>query len=405
MTKPGSPSSLESSDSPSQFFATLRASLADGTFHKLVLARASSVHAGQRIDVRRILLRDVPQLSFVRHYPTNDVTKNHSIEEGVAEVEKLAGSAFLNVHLFTRAEELQLRFGKRGKSHLTRHRLQQPMATAPEAHDREKSRWVDVTSAYLTELGVTTAQHQVVPSMARKWRQIDRFAEVFGTALAASPLAEAKTLRIADFGAGKGYLTFAVHDWLRRRGVNATVTGVELRPDLVAQGNERVERLGLQGLQFAVGDVRTHAAEDFDVVIALHACDIATDHALHLGIRAGAQVILSSPCCHKELRPQMQPPLLLQPILQHGIHLEQEAEMLTDGLRALLLESRGYDTQVFEFVSLEHTQKNKMITAVKRVRSLPDTAAILAKIAELKQFYSIREQRLEKLLLGEATAG
>lgn len=405
MTKPGHSVPADSNDGPSRFFAALRSSLAENTFHKLVLARPRNANAGQRIDVRRILLRDEPQLSFVRHYPTNDVTKNHSVEEGIAEIERFAGSAFLNVHLFTRTEELQLRFGKRDKSHLTRHRLQQEVSAEPETHDREKSRWVDVTSAYLTELGVTTAQHQVVPSMARKWRQIDRFVEVFGTALAASPLAEAKTLRIADFGAGKGYLTFAVHDWLRRRGVNATVTGVELRPELVTQGNERVARLGLQGLQFAVGDVRTHAAEPFDVVIALHACDIATDHALHLGIRAGAQVILSSPCCHKELRPQMQPPALLQPMLHHGIHLEQEAEMLTDGLRALLLESRGYDTQVFEFVSLEHTQKNKMITAVKRDRSLPDAAAILAKIAELKQFYSIREQRLEKLLVGESSMG
>lgn len=401
MTKPGPSAPSESADSPSRFFAALRASLAENTFHKLVLARPRNANAGQRIDVRRILLRDEPQLSFVRHYPTNDVTKNHPVEEGITEIERFAGSAFLNVHLFTRTEELQLRFGKRDKSHLTRHRLQQEVPAEPETHDREKSRWVDVTSAYLTELGVTTAQHQVVPSMARKWRQIDRFVEVFGTALAASPLAEAKSLRIADFGAGKGYLTFAVHDWLRRRGVNATVTGVELRPELVAQGNERVARLGLQGLQFAVGDVRTHAAEPFDVVIALHACDIATDHALHLGIQAGAQVILSSPCCHKELRPQLQPPALLRPILHHGIHLEQEAEMLTDGLRALLLESRGYDTQVFEFVSLEHTQKNKMITAVKRARAPADAAAILVKIGELKQFYAIREQRLEKLLAGE----
>jgi hypothetical protein len=155
--------------------------------------------------------------------------------------------------------------------------------------------------------------------------------------------------------------------------------------------------LGLAGLHFEQGDVRQRAAAPLDIVIALHACDTATDHAIHLGIRSGASLIICSPCCHKQLRPQMKSPALLAPMLRHGIHLGQEAEMLTDSLRGLLLEAHGYDTQVFEFVSLEHTSKNKMILAVKRAQPLPAEPA-LAQIRALKDFYAVREHCLETLL-------
>jgi hypothetical protein len=134
-------------------------------------------------------------------------------------------------------------------------------------------------------------------------------------------------------------------------------------------------------------------------MIALHACDNATDYAIHFGLRAGAKVIMCSPCCHKQIRPQMQMPAQLRPLLQHGIHLGQEAEMVTDGLRALLLEAEGYDTQVFEFVALEHTRKNKMILAVKRPHaSDAERAAALAQADELQRFFGIREQALRSLL-------
>ena len=206
---------------------------------------------------------------------------------------------------------------------------------------------------------------------------------------------------MVDFGSGKGYLTFAVHDWLRHtRGVDARVTGVELRQDLVALCGGVIDRLGLEGMAYEQGDVRDYHPQALNVMIALHACDIATDYAIHLGIRAGAEIILSSPCCHKQVRPQLLSPHPLRPILQHGIHLGQEAEMLTDGLRALLLDAAGYDTQVFEFISLEHTNKNKMILAVKRAKPR-DNTEVLAQIREIKAFYGIREQALESLLIAD----
>jgi SAM-dependent methyltransferase len=207
---------------------------------------------------------------------------------------------------------------------------------------------------------------------------------------------------VLDFGSGKGYLTFALHDHLRHGlGRDAQVTGVEIRPDMVALCNGIVGRLGLQGLHFEQGDVSGYAARALDVMIALHACDTATDHAIHMGIRGGAAIICCAPCCHKQLRPQLLQPHPLRPILQHGVHLGQEAEMLTDGLRALLLDACGYDAQVFEFVSLEHTAKNKMILAVKRAGPAAKDK-LLEQLREVKAFYGIREQCLETLLRADA---
>ena len=135
-----------------------------------------------------------------------------------------------------------------------------------------------------------------------------------------------------------------------------------------------------------------------DVMIALHACDVATDFAIHTGIRLNAQMIMCAPCCHKELRPQLEAPKVLSPMLQFGIHAGQQAEMLTDTIRALLLKAHGYETKVFEFVALEHTSKNKMILAVKRNQAAEPDAAVLAQIHALKEMYGIQKHSLELLL-------
>ncbi|HET6788412.1 MAG TPA: SAM-dependent methyltransferase, partial [Aquabacterium sp.] len=250
----------------------------------------------------------------------------------------------------------------------------------------------------LHELGVTDAQGQLIPAMSRKWKQINKFIEVFAAALERSPLAQQEQIHVVDFGSGKGYLTFAIHDWLRHTlQRDARVTGVELRDDLVKLCQRVIDKLHLEGMDYEQGDVRDYHPAKLNVMIALHACDIATDYAIHLGIRAGADIIMCSPCCHKQIRPQLLSPHPLRPILQHGIHLGQEAEMLTDGLRALLLDAAGYDTQVFEFISLEHTNTNKMILAVKRAKAV-SPAPVLKQIEEIKAFYGIKEQCLESLL-------
>ncbi|MEO8153608.1 MAG: SAM-dependent methyltransferase, partial [Rhizobacter sp.] len=329
------PETLAASPAWQRFMGRLDESLADQGFLKLLLAKPTR-EAGdlQRVTARLISLKGEATLSLVYTHATRDVTQNHAVADGVTVLRSLLGPQFRSAHLWVQGEEWQLSVSKKGQCsvHVAKAALDTP---APAAHDREKQRWVEITRPFLVALGVTTAQHQLVPAMARKWKQINKFVEVFAHALERSRLAEAKQLNVIDFGSGKGYLTFAIHDWLREtQHLDAQVTGVELRPDMVALCNDAIAQLQLHGLQIRQGDVRSYEPGKLDVMIALHACDTATDHAIHLGLRAGAEIIMCSPCCHKELRPQLLSPHPLKPILQHGVHLGQQAEMLTDGLRA-----------------------------------------------------------------------
>jgi hypothetical protein len=386
-----------------------------GAWRRLVLAHPRAVEpTPHRVVVRPLTLRGQACLSFVYSHATKDITKNLPVAEGLAEVASLLGNVYRHAHLDTKLERLALRLSKKGRGHISTQALAPTSATTdaepaqpaepakPASHDRQKQRWLGLDRPFLTALGVTTTQHTLVPSMARKWKQINKFIEVFARALATSKLAGAPVLHVVDFGAGRAYLSFALHDWLRHtQGLQAEVTGVELRPELVQEGQQTIAALGLQGMHMQQGDVRDWRSEPMDVMIALHACDTATDHAIALGLGAGAHIIMCSPCCHKEVRPQLLSPHPLRSVFQHGIHAEQQAEMLTDSLRALLLEAQGYDTQVFEFVALEHTRKNKMILAVKRQQ--PDAtaeAAALVQVEELKRFFGVKQQRLQNLLQG-----
>jgi SAM-dependent methyltransferase len=392
------------------FTAALEKALADGSFARLVLAKPRGAAAADlvRVTARPLALKGAPQLSLRYTHRTRDITKNLDPAEGVQTVRTLLDATFDHAHLFSATAELQLLTSKKGRRTLLRGNASAlAHAPAPPAatHDRAKHRFVDIERAFLVELGVTDAAHRLVPAMARKWKQINKFVEVLDHALAASSLKRAARLEVIDFGSGKGYLTFAMHEHLRNAlGLPARVTGVELRADMVALGNGAVQRLGLDGLRFEEGDVRTVVPEAIDIMVALHACDTATDHAIATGVRAGAQIIMCSPCCHKELRPQLLAPHPLRPVLKHGVHLGQQAEMLTDALRAMLLEACGYDTQVFEFVALEHTNKNKMILAVKRAARQP-ADEVWQQIDELKGFYGIRDQCLETLLRQQPASG
>ncbi|MDF0731110.1 SAM-dependent methyltransferase [Pseudomonas entomophila] len=386
-------------DARSQFLALLSDALHADTLVKLVLAR----HVGADQTLQRIIAKPVQVkgqrcLSLVYRHQTRDITRNLPLDQAQALVAELLPESFRNAHLFTAEGEVQLSFSKKGKPLLQHHTAQPPREASASAHDREKKRYLQQSRPFLRDLGVTDAQGALIPSMSRKWKQINKFIEVFDHALSSAPLGAEQPLRVADFGSGKGYLTFAMHDYLcDTLGREAQVTGVELRPDMVELCNAAAARLDHPGLVFQCGDVRSVVPEAIEVMIALHACDIATDYAIHTGIRCGASIIMCSPCCHKQIRPQLHSPGLLQPMLQYGLHLGQQAEMLTDSLRALYLEACGYETKVFEFISLEHTNKNKMILAVKR-RQAGDNAALLAKIGELKAFYGVKEHCLETLL-------
>ena len=418
------PQPTPSANEAQRFMDRLGQSLADDSFVRLVLGRPQGAEPSlQKLLARRIVLRGAEQLSLVWRHQTKDITKNLPTDEALALIGSLLPASFQHAHLVTRGHDIQLALGKKGRWGLRIGKLApagqaadanadadaddgKPLAAAL-AHDRARQHALALDTPFLSELGVTDAQHRLVPAMARKWRQINKFVEILDHAIKQSPLAArdtAQPVRVLDFGAGKGYLTFAVHHQLQALGHQPEVTGVEQRPELSALCNQAVARLGLAGLHFECGDVRHHATAANDIMIALHACDIATDVAMHRGISSGAAIILCSPCCHQQLRAQMRSPALLQPMLRHGIHMAEQAEMLTDTLRALLLQAAGYEAQVFEFISPEHTSKNKMVLAVRRVTPLPEAQRqdLLAQVSALKAFYGVREQMLESLLAADA---
>jgi SAM-dependent methyltransferase len=204
-------------------------------------------------------------------------------------------------------------------------------------------------------------------------------------------------MRLVDMGCGKGYLTFAAHDWLLRNGWVPEVLGIEARAELVELCNRVAADLGAEGLSFRPGTIADTHLDQADILVALHACDTATDDALAKGIQAGARLILIAPCCHRELRPQVRPPPALAAAFRHGIFRERQAEFVTDALRAGLLEWAGYQTRVFEFIAADHTAKNLMIAATRRTAAgnQADRAAAVRALAEA---YGIRSQGLARRL-------
>jgi SAM-dependent methyltransferase len=386
-------------DDREQFFAALDESLAGGRFVKLTLSKYRGREAGlKNVYVRPVTLKGGERLSFLHRYQTRDAVKNYTHAEGARLVRELLGAGFAGAHLFTSTEDLRLDISRKGESRLVRSR---PTFDAPaaEGHDRRKRRAVETEgNIYLHALGVTNERGEVRPAMGDKLRQINKFVETVAGLYDSSPLAGREEVTLVDVGSGKGYLTFAVYDYFNNvRGVRASVTGVEARPELVELCNDVARRAGFGRLSFRTGFVQELELPATDFLVALHACDTATDDAIYKGVAAGASVIVAAPCCHKEVRPQMRAPEALRGVLRHGHLLEREAESVTDSLRALLLEGAGYRVKVFEFVNSEHTRKNTMIAAVRR-DDAADTAAALADYRALKEFYGIREQRLERLL-------
>ena len=199
-------------------------------------------------------------------------------------------------------------------------------------------------------------------------------------------------------GCGKGYLTFAAYDYFKNlREIDVSITGVDTKSELVDLCNGIAKASEFDALNFVVGSIADYEAGDVDMLIALHACNTATDDAIYKGIAAEADLIVAAPCCHQEIRGQITPPEMFRDILKHGVMLERTAETITDGLRVLLLERSGYSTRLFEFVSIEHTPKNNMLVGTRLAKPDPPDE-FDRQINEIKQLYGIREHHLETLL-------
>jgi SAM-dependent methyltransferase len=401
--------SSETSSSPKdQLLSLLADAVLGGTFVKLTLGSPRDADASlQNIFIRPVALRNGPRLSFVYRHATRDITQNLRHEEGLARIGQLLERDFRTAHFFTTeySAQFECRDGKKPRLILAK-----PSHATPAAghHDRARNLLIDPReSRWLNALGVATSEGKIAKGMEAKFRQINKFVELLqhlladaGEAFSLSVAGQSvrPALSLVDMGCGKGYLTFAAYEYLRRAGGRGlTVRGSEARAELVEFCNRVARDSGFDGLRFEAGSIADAQLEHVDVLVALHACDTATDDALAKGIQAGASLMLVAPCCHKELRPQLRPPPALAGALRHGILRERQAEFVTDALRAALLEWAGYDTKVFEFISTEHTSKNLMIAATKRSRAA-DRGKREQNVRDLAAFYGIRSQRLAERL-------
>jgi SAM-dependent methyltransferase len=246
-------------------------------------------------------------------------------------------------------------------------------------------------------LGVTNSNFELRREMSDKYRQINKYIELLAPNLKEANLVAG--FDMADMGSGKGYLTFALYDYLTNvLNLSPTMTGVEFRPDLVQICNDIALKASFKNLKFVKGTIADIQLPNIDVLIALHACDTATDDAIYRGITSGAKLIVCAPCCHKQIRKAMNVTNELNNITKFGILKERQAEIVTDTLRAMILEYFGYKTNVFEFIPLEHTPKNVMIVGRKISNSTVDKKRILHDIDAIKKMYGIEKHYLETLL-------
>jgi len=388
-----------------KFIAEFARSLDENNFVKMTLGnyRGNDAHL-QKLLIRLVETKKGTRLFFLFRQDTRDTAKNFDFTEGVSKIKEFLGADFFSGHLFTLENDFQLDVGKKGKSRLN---IATPtFKTKPEvAHDREKQILVNPNSFYLKALGITTDRGEIRDKQQDKWRQINKFVETLGSLVDKSSLADRRELNIVDMGSGKGYLTFAAYDYFKNtRGLDVKITGVDTKSELVSIDNDIAKASEFENLKFVQGWIGDYDLQNVDILIALHACNTATDDAIFKGIKAEADLIVVAPCCHQEIRPQMKAPEFLGGIFRHGVMLEREAETLTDGLRALLLEKSGYTTKLFEFISTEHTPKNNMIVGTRTTKNV-DSEKVAEQIKSIKDFYGIKEQRLESLLsLAEARA-
>jgi len=393
-----------SADLKADFLARCEASAADGTFRRLTLGKHRGTEPPERVVIIPVTIKGTPMLSFKLTNGTQEETKNFELAAAWLEVSGYLGVTLKSATLCTTEKDTTIQFSRKGVPGIATSKPSFQGPASPSIN-REKNYLVPASSPFLHLLGITNAAGVVRSDKFDKFRQVNKFVEIIDALVRASGLAAQESIRIVDFGSGKNYLTFALHAYLSETlGLNVTTVGIEARGDLVDHGNESARRAAFDGLSFREGHIASVDVTGTDMVVALHACDTATDDALAKAVLCGARIIAMAPCCQKYVRPRMRLPADLEPILKHGIMEERFAESLTNGLRALVLESYGYQAKVFEFIAGEHTAKNIMITGTssRRSRELESSPAALSErvseIARLKGVYGLDDFYLDRVL-------
>ena len=389
-------------DHKTQWLNAISESLTKNTFVKISLGHYKGDEPGlKNIYIKRVVIKHEEKLSFTYRYQTRDIVKNYSAEEAISQLlSSVKNDGFRTALLFTTESDLYLEYLQGDNTSLKKKTAS--YTTIPSlVHDKQKQRLIESKGKhYLTELRISDESGKVYNATQDKYKQINHYIEILSSLLKELPAHE--TLKVVDMGAGKGYLTFALYDYLTNvLKIKSEVTGVEQRQNLVDLCNQIAKNSAFDGLHFVQGSIQDYDSTDANVLIALHACDTATDDAIAKGITAGADLIVVAPCCHKQIRREIEKHKHkneLEYLTKYGLFMERQAEMVTDGIRALILEYFGYSVRVVDFISDTHTPKNVMLIGVKNPKATKQNPAILAKIKEAKSFFGIEQHYLEGLM-------
>ena len=379
-----------------EFLDSIQDSFQNRNLIKLSMSKVSNrTDDLKMIYVTPVELRSGLKFSFKYRFKTRDEVKNYTKDKALELVKELIGNSFMQILLNTNVEEQQLLVNKKGKAKriVKKHVIDQINLN----HNKEKNYLIkSVGNIYLERLGVCDKNGRVKDKQQDKFRQINRYVELMSHWFEKTD--HPTTLNIVDMGSGKGYLTFALYDYLKNQlGINVSITGVELRENLVKLCTDISNECGFNDLTFVSKDIREFSAKEIDVIIALHACDTATDLAIYQGIIAEAKLIVCAPCCHKQVRSEMGSTTQFKALTKHGVFEERQAEMLTDTIRSLLMEREGFKTKIFEFISNEHTRKNVMMIGQK-TNAKRNRKQLNDNVKQLKESFNIKRHELEDLL-------
>ena len=347
--------------------------------------------AASRVRIRPAQVKGQTIFQAEEQRGTQAFHRNMDKEETAAYLEELMEGQFRQAQILSGLGRGQILASKKGKLTVSVKKNQNPAQTRIQApgraasHNRRKQYILPEGEPvpFLVDLGVMTAEGRIVQSRYDKYRQINRFLEFIRDIL--PDLDRERELTMIDFGCGKSYLTFAMYYYLRVcMGYRVRIIGLDLKADVIAECSRLAEKYGYESLSFCQGDIASfEGVEQVDMVVTLHACDLATDYALEKAVKWGARVILSVPCCQHELNRQMKNDVL-EPIFRYGLLKERCAALFTDGIRAQVLEYLGYRTQILEFIDMEHTPKNILIRAVRRGKPRENAGELRALLESLQ---------------------
>ena len=357
----------------------------DKNLRRILISNARKKEGASKLQVRPVLVKGQMLYQVTRTEGTKEIHKNYEKAELISYLCTEMQENFRQLQLEGAKVRGTVLVSKKGRMSI-KTKVQNIQGKSREdftpmlSHNRTKRYLLQegVPVPWLIDLGVMSPDGKVKHSRYDKFKQLNRFLEFIQDILPKLP--KEREIRIIDFGCGKSYLTFAMYYYLRElRGYDVNIIGLDLKTDVIEKCSKLAVKYGYEKLHFYQGDIAEYeGVTSVDMVVTLHACDTATDFALAKAVEWGAQVILSVPCCQHEVNRQVKSELL-EPLLKYGILKERMSALITDGVRANLLESKGYDTQLLEFIDMEHTPKNILIRAVKtgKYRSAEKTVEMM----------------------------